>query len=122
MYILGEKCDDQDSPAYVPLLFSFTDSPAKCRAECDLKQWKAAKQRHLVQQSNEASTTEGPLAEETSDEEIDIEVVTETHCSLSCQTDMTMLDLDKMETENVQINEELKLFHEKTYVTKRKNN
>ena len=40
-------------------------------------------------------------------------MVTETHRSLSCQTDMTMLDLDKMETENVQINEELKLFHEK---------
>ena len=86
MYILGEKCDDQDSPAYVPLLFSFTDSPAKRRAEHDLEQWKAVKQRHLVQQSNEASATEGPFAEETSDEEIDSEVVMETHHSLSSQT------------------------------------
>ena len=42
--------------------------------------------RRLVQQSNEASATEGPFAEETSDEEIDSEVVTETHHSLSCQT------------------------------------
>ena len=113
MYILGEKCDDQDSPAYVPSLFSFTDSPAKRKAEYDLERWKAVKQRRLVQQSDEASLTEGPFAEETSDEDIDSEVVTETHRSLSCQTDMTMLDLDKMETENVQINEELKLFHEK---------
>ena len=87
-----------------------------------MKQWKAVKQRHLDQQSNEASTTEGPLAEETSDEEIDIEVVMETHCSLSCQTDMTMLDLDKMETENVQINEELKLFHEKPKLSKGRTN
>ena len=91
-------------------LFSFTDSPIKCRAECDLKRWKAVKQRHLVQQSNEASTTEGPFAEETSDDEIDSEVVMEK----SCQTDMTMLNLDKMETEDVQIGEKLKLFHEKT--------
>ena len=111
---IGEKCDDQDSPAYVPSLFSFTDSPAKHRTEYDLEWWKAVKQRRLVQQSNEASATEGPFAEETSDEEIDSEVVMETHRSLSCQTDMTMLDLDKMETENAQINEELKLFHEKT--------
>ena len=78
-----------------------------------MERWKAVKQRRLVQQSDEASLTEGPFAEETSDEDIDSEVVTETHRSLSCQTDMTMLDLDKMETENVQINEELKLFHEK---------
>ena len=114
MYILGEKCDDQDSPAYVSLLFSFTDSPAKRRAEYDLERSKAVKQRRLVQQSNEAFLTEGPFAEETSDEKIDSKVVMETHHPLLCQTNMTLLDLDKKETENVQINEELSFFMKKT--------
>ena len=81
------------------MLFSFTNSPAKRRTECDLEQWKAVKQRRLVQQSNEASAIEVPFVEETSDEEIESEVVMKTHHSLSSQTDMTMLDLDKMETE-----------------------
>ena len=72
------------------------------------------KQRRLVQQSNEAFLTEGPFAEETSDEEIDSKVVMETHHPLLCQTNMTLLDLDKKETENVQINEELSFFMKKT--------
>ena len=39
-------------------------------------------------------------------------MLTESHRSLSCQTDMTMLDLAKMEVENKQMKEELKLFYE----------
>ena len=47
-----------------------------------------------------------------SNEEIDSMMLTESHRSLSCQTDMTMLDLAKMEVENKQMKEELKLFYE----------
>ena len=116
MHLPGEKSDDKDSPAYVPLLFCFTDSPAKRRANHDLERWRALKRRHQVIEEG-TSTTEEQSAEEPSpepslDQEIDIMMLTESHRSLSCQTDVTVLDLAKMEAENKQMKEELKLFYE----------
>ena len=43
--IIGEKSVDKDNPAYVPSLFSFTESSMKQRAEQALVRWQAAKRR-----------------------------------------------------------------------------
>ena len=56
--------------------------------------WRAVKQRHF----HTESSVDKPSTEEPSpDEEIAIDsvVVTRAHQSLACQTDLTMLDLDK---------------------------
>ena len=64
--------------------------------------WNDGKQlskEDIVQQSTVVSSTEGLFVEESSDEPIDGELLTETHRSLSCQTDIMELDLDRMERE-----------------------
>ena len=61
----GEKSNDKDSPAYVPLLFSFTDSPAKGKAEYSMERWRAVKRRCLQTESS----AERPSAEEPSPDE-----------------------------------------------------
>ena len=103
--ILGEKSSDPDSPAYVPTLFTFTDSPAKCQAENNLKRWEAVQRRRQLRESQlevdvDTEGNEGP---------IDSIVITDTHRSLCIQTDLTMLDLHSMEHDNQKRIEELQV-------------
>jgi len=45
---VGEKSNDKDTPAFVPTLFSFTDSPTKYQIERSLEQWKALQERRKI--------------------------------------------------------------------------
>ena len=47
-HCVEEKSKDKDSPAYVPSLLSFTDAPAKSKAEKDLVRWEAAKKDNYL--------------------------------------------------------------------------
>ena len=69
------------------------------------------KRRHLSTEQS-ISVDHSASSQPSPDMEIDKMVVTETHRSLACQTDMTVSDLSIMEAENEQRNEELKVTHE----------
>ena len=98
---------DKDSPAYVPSLFSFTDSSMKRRAEQALVRWQAAKRRCKDDESAaiEMSETEELVA--VSMEDIDSMIITDTDRSIACQTDLTLKDICDMESDNHQMKEEL---------------
>ena len=49
---------DKDSPAYIPSLFSFTDSSTKKRAEQALARWEAAKRRGKKDEPKAIETSE----------------------------------------------------------------
>ena len=84
----------------MPSLFSFTDSPAKRKAEKDLERWEAAKRRRLSKDLMTISTEEEETNSSDEEGEIDSVIVTDTHKSLSIQTDLTMQDLRNMEVDN----------------------
>ena len=45
-----EKCDDRKSPAYLPIIFSFTSSSNRRKVECDIVRYGATKrERELLQ-------------------------------------------------------------------------
>ena len=84
----------------MPSLFSFTVSPAKRKAEKDLERWEAAKRRRLSKDLMTISTEEEETYSSGEEGEIDSVIVTDTHRSLSIQTDLTMQILRNMEVDN----------------------
>ena len=87
-------------------------SPAKHKAEKDLERWEAAKRRRLSKDLMTISTEEE--MEFSDDEEIDSAIVTDTHRSLSIQTDLTMQDLRNMESDNQKRIEEVQTLQERS--------
>ena len=71
------------------------------------------KQRRLNAEQSDSADHEEPSAagQPSPDIEIDEMVVTNTHRSLACQTDITSSDLSILEAENEQKNEELKVIY-----------
>ena len=72
---------DEDSPAYVPSLFSFTDSSTKRQAEQALVRWKAAKRRC---KDDEPEPTETEETTALATEDIDSMIIIDTNISISC--------------------------------------
>ena len=103
---------DKDNPAYVPSLFSFTESSMKRRAEQALVRWQAVKRRCKDDESaaTEMSETEESVA--VSMEDIDSMIITDSDRSIACQTDLTLKDISDMESDNHQMKEELTIIQE----------
>ena len=97
MLSVGARSADKDSPAYVPTLFSFSGSPAKCKGERNLQRWESAKRRRTM-------APEDDLQEEVA---IDTMVVSETHRSLSVQTEQRGQDIDNLISDNQKRAEEI---------------
>lgn len=78
-----------------------------------MERWRAVKRRRLNTEQNVGVVYDEPSAtgQASPDIEIDQMVVTEAHRSLACQTDITLSDLSRLEAENEQRNEELKVIH-----------
>ena len=79
---------DEDSPAYVPSLFSFTDPSTKRQAEQALARRQAAK-RKCKDDEPEATEISETEATELTLEDIDSTVITDSKRSIACQTDLT---------------------------------
>ena len=103
---------DKDSPAYVPSLFSFTESSMKRRAKQALVRWQAVKRRCKDDESaaTEMSETEESVA--VSMKDIDSMIITDTDRSIACQTDLTLKDISDMESDNHQMKEEPTIIQE----------
>lgn len=110
----GQKSNDEESLAYIPTLFCFTDSPAKRQMERNLERWKALQERRRVKASLTSDFDSAAESSQTEDElPIDSTIVTDSHRSLSVQTDLTMLELHLMEHDYQKHVEELHVLQER---------
>ena len=110
----GEKSNDEESPAYVPILFCFTNSPAKRQMERSLEWWKALQERRRVKASLSSDFDSAAEVSQIEDKlPIDSIIVTDSHRSLSVQTDLTMLELHLMEHDYQKHVEELHVLQER---------
>lgn len=93
-------------------MFNDSSDATKQKAERDLERWEAAKRRRLSKELWAISAEEqmdcSDDDDEDSDRAIDTVIVTDTHRSLSIQTELTMQDLSNMELDNQKRIEEVK--------------
>ena len=90
------------------MLFCFTDSPTKRQIERNLERWKALQERQNVKACNLDA-----VAEVENDLPIDSTIITDSHRSVSVQTDLTMVEIHVMENDYQKHVEELHILQQR---------
>ena len=117
-FVRGVKSNDPASPAYVPSLFSYVKSPVKRKAENDMQRYnrtKACKKRRLEASLREEAAEGLMILSDTPNSAAMGTAIEETPCiytSKSTMTEMSVGDIDKLQSDNFALREENKRLKE----------